>query len=141
MNSGLSYLITTVSEDYSYQIWSSIMIISQESNVIRRMGSFAPGELFQSFCWPHFEEKMSLPKFEKCCDICFLEILLLYKLFRLSIFVILSHNYFHCFLQRIFFQRFLKSKVKYLFWLLNQLSSRLLNYIRCRVKLGFMINA
>ena len=49
--------ISILSEDYSYQIWSSIMIISQESNVIRRMGFFAPGELFQSFCWPHFDEK------------------------------------------------------------------------------------
>ena len=64
------------------------MVISQESNVIRRMGFFAPGELFQSFCWPHFDEKKMLPpKFEKCCDICFLEIVLLYKLFRLSFFV------------------------------------------------------
>ena len=34
-----------------------------------------------------WRKKMLPPKFEKCCDICFLEIVLLYKLFRLSFFV------------------------------------------------------
>ena len=94
-------IIFHISFDYSYQIWSSIMIISQESNVIRRMGFFASGELFQSFCWPHFEEKMLPPKFEKCCDVCFL-----YKFFRLSFFVKFGYSEKATIFEKIFHLRF-----------------------------------